>query len=208
VGHDIRNPLQAITSDVYLATTDLESIPESEEKTSIMESLVGIEKNTRYINKIVADLQDFVKPLTPNIEETDIEKLINSVFATLNIPEKIETTYSLEKDFPMIRVDQTYLKRILINLSNNAIQAMPKGGKLTISATCNNGKVTISVQDTGEGIPENLKIKIFTPLMTTKTKGQGFGLAAVKRFTEAMGGTVRFESETGKGTKFIIEFPN
>jgi signal transduction histidine kinase len=82
---------------------------------------------------------------------------------------------------------------------------MPKGGKLTISATSKNGKATIAVQDTGEGIPENVRSKIFTPLMTTKAKGQGFGLAAVKRFTESMGGTITFESEAGKGTKFIIE---
>ncbi len=84
---------------------------------------------------------------------------------------------------------------------------MPKGGKLTISATTKNGKAVISVQDTGEGIPENVKAKIFTPLMTTKARGQGFGLAAVKRFTEAMGGTVTFETEAGKGTKFIVELP-
>jgi signal transduction histidine kinase len=85
---------------------------------------------------------------------------------------------------------------------------MPNGGKLTISVTINNGKkIIITVQDTGEGIPENVKAKIFTPLMTTKAKGQGFGLAAVKRFTEAMGGTVGFESEVGKGTKFVIQLP-
>ena len=63
------------------------------------------------------------------------------------------------------------------------------------------------MQDTGEGLPENVKSKIFTPLLTTKVKGHGLGLPAVKRFTEAMGGTVTFESEVGKGTKFKIELP-
>ena len=84
---------------------------------------------------------------------------------------------------------------------------MPNGGKLTIAASSKNGKAIITLEDTGEGIPENVRSKLFTPLVTTKSKGQGFGLAVVKRFTEGMGGTVTFESEVGKGTKFIIELP-
>ena len=72
VGHDIRNPLQAITGDLYLAKTDLASIPESEEKQTIQESLSEIEKNINYINKIVQDLQDFARPLKPNVEQTDM----------------------------------------------------------------------------------------------------------------------------------------
>ena len=145
--------------------------------------------------------------MTPKIEETNLEKIVHSALVILNIPENITATNCVKKDFPKIKADQTYLQRILVNLSNNAIQAMPKGGKLTITATSKNGKAIIGVQDTGEGIPENVKSKLFTPLMTTKAKGQGFGLSAVKRFTEAMGGTVSFESEVGKGTKFIIELP-
>ena len=73
VGHDIRNPLQAITGDVFLAKTDLIAIPESEEKKNIQENLSEIEKNVDYINKIVADLQDFARPLKPNAEETDLK---------------------------------------------------------------------------------------------------------------------------------------
>jgi signal transduction histidine kinase len=93
------------------------------------------------------------------------------------------------------------------NLFNNAIQAMPKGGKLTITASQKNSKAIITVKDTGEGIPLDVRSKLFTPLVTTKSKGQGFGLAVVKRFTEGMDGTVSFESEVGKGTKFVIELP-
>ncbi len=207
VGHDIRNPLQAITSDVYLAKIDLASTPESEEKKSLQESLMEIEKNTEYISKIVSDLQDLAKPLTPKIEQTDIERIVNAVLAIVSVPENIIAVYDVEKNFPKIKADQAYLQRILINLSNNAIQAMPKGGKLTISTTIHDHKARIMVQDTGEGIPKNVKSKIFTPLVTTKAKGQGFGLASVKRFTEAMDGTIAFETEAGKGTKFIIELP-
>jgi signal transduction histidine kinase len=207
VGHDIRNPLQAITSDVYLAKIDLASFPEGEGKNNMHESLEEIEKNISYINKIVADLQDFAKPLTPKLEETDLEKTVHFVLANLDIPGNVTVKYSIKKDFPKLKTDQSYMQRILTNLANNAIQAMPNGGKLTIAASSKNGKATITVQDTGEGIPEEVRGKLFTPLVTTKSKGQGFGLSVVKRFTEGLGGTVTFESEVGKGTKFTIELP-
>ena len=85
---------------------------------------------------------------------------------------------------------------------------MPDGGELTLKAQASNqGKVQIIVEDTGTGIPEEIKSKIFTPLFTTKSKGQGFGLAVCKRVIEAQGGTIGFESQVGKGTKFIIELP-
>ena len=206
VGHDIRNPLQAITSDVYLAKKDLASTAESEEKQNVQESLFEIEKNLTYINKIVQDLQDFAKPLTPKLEEVDLEPILQAVLANLNVPENVKVNYYIGKNFPKLKVDQSFIQRILQNLSNNGIQAMPNGGTLTINAIQNDHKVLISVQDTGMGIPENVRSKIFSPLVTTKAKGQGFGLSVVKRFTESMGGTVTFESEIGQGTKFIIEF--
>ncbi len=79
VGHDIRNPLQAITGDVYLAKTELASTPESEEKNNIQESLTEIERNIDYINKIVQDLQDYARPLNPNAGEADLKHIIDKV---------------------------------------------------------------------------------------------------------------------------------
>ena len=207
VGHDIRNPLQAITSDVFLAKTELASTQDSSEKNNALESLTEIEKNVDYINKIVSDLQDFARPLTPKIEEIDLEQTVHAVLANLNIPENVTIKHSVRKNFPKLKTEQSYIQRILTNLTNNAIQAMPKGGKITIAAIQRGEKAIISVEDNGEGIPEDVRGKLFTPLVTTKSKGQGFGLAVVKRFTEGLGGTVTFESEVGKGTKFIIELP-
>ena len=85
---------------------------------------------------------------------------------------------------------------------------MPDGGKLTIMGQVNSeGHTVISVQDTGVGIPEAIKNQIFTPLFTTKPRGQGFGLAVCKRVIEAHGGSINFESTAGKGAKFTIQFP-
>ena len=84
---------------------------------------------------------------------------------------------------------------------------MPEGGKIEIHTYKEDGATTVTVHDTGVGIPEEAKPKLFTPLFTTKSKGQGFGLAVVKRMTEALGGTVSFERKIGKGTTFIIQFP-
>ena len=207
VGHDIRNPLQAITSDVYLAKTDLAQTPESEEKKNALESLDEIEKNVVYINKIVADLQDYARPLKPVAKETNLQKIINELLTKNGVPENVKVQVKVQKEAGTLMADSDILKRILGNLVTNAVQAMPEGGKLTIQAYKEANDSVITVADTGVGIPEEAKSKLFTPLFTTKSKGQGFGLAVVKRMTEALGGTVTFESEEGKGTKFIIRLP-
>jgi PAS domain S-box-containing protein len=204
VGHDIRNPLQAITCDLYLARTELDSCPDSTCKASMKESLLGIEKNIEYINKIVADLQDFAKPLKPNVSQTNLEQIINEVLYNHSIPENIQVQSNVQKDAHTIMSDASYVKRILSNLVNNALQAMPSGGRLSVEAYTERSDVIVTVADTGVGIPEDVKEKLFTPLFTTKSKGQGFGLAVVKRMAEALGGAVTFESQAGKGTKFIV----
>jgi signal transduction histidine kinase len=203
VGHDIRNPLQAISGDLYLIREELRSMPKSE---AMEESVEAIEENTAYINKIVSDLQDYTRPLTPNIVEINIKDLINSTLIVVNIPENIKTEVTIQENLSL-KVDPTYLRRALTNLTTNAVQAMPNGGKLTIKVLSNKDRTIISVKDSGVGIPEEAKPNLFKPLFTTKPKGQGLGLAVVKRLTEALGGTVTFESQEGKGTKFIIELP-
>jgi signal transduction histidine kinase len=105
--------------------------------------------------------------------------------------------------------DPDYLKRIVGNLILNAMQAMPHGGRLSVRSKKDKktGDVLLTVKDTGVGIPDDVKDKLFTPMVTTKAKGQGFGLAVVKRMAEALGGTVTFKSQVGKGTKFIVRLP-
>jgi signal transduction histidine kinase len=207
VGHDIRNPLQAIAGDLYLAKTDLASIPESEEKNSIQESLGAIENNIDYINKIVQDLQDYARTLNPRPEEADLKLIITKLFAKNNMPENIELSVKVENSVEKISTDSYYINRIMFNLISNAVQAMPNGGRLTVHAFKDSRDIVMTVKDTGVGIPKEIHGKMFTPMFTTKSKGQGFGLPVVKRMTESLGGTVTFESEVGRGTTFTVRLP-
>ncbi|XHH10518.1 MAG: ATP-binding protein [Candidatus Bathyarchaeia archaeon] len=207
IGHDIRNPLQAIAGDLFLMKQEVDTSPDSACKRNVQESLRSIQEQIDYINKIISDLQDYARPLKPELTEVDLCVILPKLLSTVPLPQNIEAYASCSKNLPMLRLDVTLLKRILVNLATNAIQAMPNGGKLTIRAFQEDEMVCISVGDTGVGIPEEIKPKLFQPLMTTKSKGQGFGLAVVKRMVENMGGKIGFESEIGKGTKFTVEFP-
>ncbi|MGD6805999.1 MAG: PAS domain-containing sensor histidine kinase [Candidatus Bathyarchaeia archaeon] len=208
IGHDIRNPLQSIIGELYLAKDELNELPESKAKKTLLTSITSIEEQTLYINKIVTDLQDYAKPLTPTIQECNLKETIQDVTLELEIPTNVKVSYYIPQAFPLMRTDASFIKRILSNLVRNGIQAMEeKGGELTVNALYRGDAVLIVVADTGIGISDELKGRIFKPLFTTKSKGQGFGLAVVKKLTEALGGTVSFETKLGKGTTFIIELP-
>ena len=207
VGHDLRNPLQSIIGEVYLAKSEIDSLPVGENKRCLQESVQAIEEQISYMDKIVSDLQTFMKPVEAKMEIINLESLITALLAQTDFPKNIQASTQID-DKLIVNADAQLLKRVLINLVTNAVQAMPDGGELIIKARTNDKKqIQIIVEDTGTGIPEEIKSKIFTPLFTTKSKGQGFGLAVCKRVIEAQGGTITFESEVGKGTKFIIELP-
>lgn len=168
------------------------------------ESLDAIEENILYIDKIISDLQDYTRPLIPDAKETNLKELIDNTLLKVNIPKNIRVEANIGANM-LLKVDAAYLRRVFTNLIVNAVQAMSNGGKLIIEADTKADKAVISIKDTGVGITEKVKPNLFTPLFTTKSKGQGLGLAVVKRLVEAQGGTVRFESKEGKGTTFIIE---
>jgi signal transduction histidine kinase len=207
VGHDIRNPLQAIICELYLAKVEMQNMPQSKTKDTISESITFIEEQVSYINKIVSDLQDYARPLRPEFNETNINDTVKASIETISIPKNIHLIVHTEKQLPKIKLDPLLLKRVLVNLITNSVQAMPNGGKLTIKTRVNTSDLLISVEDTGVGIPNEIRHKIFQPLMTTKSKGQGFGLAVAKRLVEAQNGKITFESERGIGTKFTTSFP-
>jgi two-component system cell cycle sensor histidine kinase/response regulator CckA len=206
VGHDIRNPLQAITGDLFLAREELKVMPQSVGKQAMEESLDSIEENIVYINKIVSDLQDYTRPLKPEVERVNIKDLIQTTITLVDLPDNIQVDLLADQKF-IFNADPAFLRRTLTNLIVNAVQAMPNGGKLTIGAQHKANTAVICVKDTGVGIPEEIKHNLFTPLFTTKAKGQGLGLAVVKRLVDAMNGLIVFESQIGKGTTFTVTLP-
>jgi len=208
VGHDIRNPLQVVLGALYLADKEVSTLPQNKKKASLTESLDEIRDSVSYINKIVADLQDFSRPLSPVESEADVKGVIDAVMGGIGVPDNIRFTCKVDDDARMVATDPAMLRRVLGNLVSNAIEAMPEGGELTVGASRKDSSILISVRDTGVGIPVLARPKIFTPLYTTKPRGQGFGLAVVKRMTEAVGGTISFESELGRGTEFVVRLPS
>jgi PAS domain S-box-containing protein len=209
VGHDIRNPLQSIMSSMFLIKNNLNNLPKSTEKKEALQEVESIVEQVSYVDKIVSDLQDYARPLKWEIAEVNLKTLIANTLFTLNIPADVEVATYFDPKLPKIKTDHTLLKRVLQNLATNAVQAMPEGGKLSIKVTRDKepDKFAITIQDTGVGIPKEIQDKLFTPLFTTKSKGQGFGLAVVKRLAEAQGGTISFKSQLGKGTEFTVKLP-
>jgi signal transduction histidine kinase len=206
VGHDIRNPLQAIVGDIYLLKEYLPSMPESETKKEFIESLDNIETNVNYISKIVADLQDYSRTINLEYSSFNLKEWITNVLQSVSRQNNAAISVNIDPSFT-ITSDRAIIRRVLTNLIINGIQTMPTGGKLTLSGYRKDNNVLIIVEDTGIGIPEDIKPKLFSPMLTTKAKGQGLGLAVVKRLVEALKGNIEFESQVGKGTKFSITLP-
>ena len=207
VGHDIRNPLQTIIGELFLARDELKQMPEGPSQKQMKEMLETIEEQTLYINKIVTDLQDFTKPAIPHLTQTNIEALVKDTLKTIKIPTTITTSIKIQKNLPDLLIDPSMTQRILTNLLANAVQAIPETGEISIVASSQNQHAIIAVTDTGTGIQDEIKPNIFRPLFTTKARGQGFGLAVVKRLVEAQNGEITFQSEKGKGTTFTVKLP-
>jgi len=208
VGHDLRNPLQTLLGELFLAKTEVEDLADGDAKTNLQESFRSIEEQIAYMDKIVSDLQAFVQPVRTEKKSVDLQTLLHNVLASVVIPPSISVQVKNHNVVPTVMADPQLIKRVLVNLVTNAVQAMPNGGALTLVAKINSPKqVSISVKDTGVGIADKIKSQIFTPLFTTKPRGQGFGLAVCKRVIEAHGGTISFESTEGKGATFTIKFP-
>jgi PAS domain S-box-containing protein len=205
VAHELRNPLAGIkiNTQVLLRKRDL---PEME-KRLLESSQEGIEK----IQKIVEDMLHFAKPKPSHFKEEDLNDVLEKSFPILQAKLKkanISFVFEGTKDLPRVRIDVHQLQQVLINMMLNAIQAMEKGGTLTVRTFVEKGDgVGIEIKDTGIGISKSHLKKIFDPFFTTKSEGTGLGLSISHKILESHGATVDVASEEGKGSTFTIHFP-
>jgi signal transduction histidine kinase len=211
VGHDLRNPLQAIVNVTYLMKMMAEAAPpeimDFFRKEGYLEMIQSISDDIYYMNKVVSDLNNYARALNPKCVPIDLEQLIKETFQLINVPDNIKASTLIQESLPKLMVDPLMIKRAISNLILNAVQAMPEGGSLTIQASKVGRMVLVKIQDTGVGIPKDNFDKIFQPLYTTKAQGQGLGLPVAKRIVEAHNGTIEFESQKNKGATFTITLP-
>jgi PAS domain S-box-containing protein len=202
VGHDLRNPLQAISSATYFLKKKL--APVGDEKTR--EMLEAVENSVAHSDKIVNDLLEYSEDIRLELSETTPKSITRDALLDVKIPQNISVSDMASYE-PKMRVDTAKIKRVFINLIENAVDSMPNGGKLTITSNKSNNYVELMFTDTGVGIPQQVLRGLWKPLITTKPKGIGLGLAICKRIAEAHGGSIIVDSKEGKGTTFTLTLP-
>jgi PAS domain S-box-containing protein len=201
VGHDLRNPLTGIAGATFYIRANSNKL----EKKS-KEMLEIIEEDVQRSNKIINDLLEYSREIKLELSETTPKSVLEGALSNIEIPENIQLR-NLARDTPRIRVDAEKIRRVSINIIKNAVDAMQRGGTLTIRSKKTESNVEFSFTDTGEGMTKCMLDKLWTPLFTTKAKGMGFGLPICKRFVEAHGGGISVESEIGRGTTVTVIMP-
>ena len=201
VGHDLRNPLQSISGATYFLEKKFAPNMDNKER----EMFDVIKTGIKYSNSILTDLLEYSRELNLQIESIMLKKLIEDALTLVNIPQNIQIVDKSEQ-IP-VKVDVNQAQRALVNLIENAVEAMPEGGRMTIEGEKVDGRVEIRISDTGAGISRDSLEKIWAPLYTTKSKGMGLGLAITKRIVEAHDGSVSVESVVSQGSKFTISLP-
>ncbi|MFH1026427.1 MAG: PAS domain S-box protein [Pseudomonadota bacterium] len=227
VSHELRNPLGVMSNAVYF----LKSIQSNADE-NVKEYLDIISQEIENAGRIITDILDFSRNRTPKIMPTEPFLLVTNTLEKCAVPESISLNIDIPNTLPQLKVDPLQMDQVLQNIINNACQAMPNGGSITISARSvqvsemelrgpekniqengtldvepSSNSLEITVTDTGEGIsPENMK-KLFQPLFTTKVRGIGLGLTICRSFTEANGGRISVESQSGEGTSFKLTLP-
>ncbi|HCM28156.1 MAG TPA: hypothetical protein DIC34_16750 [Treponema sp.] len=204
IGHDLRNPLCIMDSALNLLREDLGTTDPA-----IQEYLDKLRQGIETSNRIITDLLDFARTRPPQRSVIRLIPAIKENLESCPIPRTIELDLTQLDPALTVMVDPLQLGQILRNLITNAVQAMPSGGRLVISANAAAGRsmVNLVIRDTGIGISAKNMTKLFHPLFTTKEMGMGLGLVTVQNLVHANGGTIGISSREGIGTSVTLEFP-
>jgi two-component system NtrC family sensor kinase len=214
VAHEINNPLAVILQKTgwlqdLLEEEDLQKSANLQEfRTSVQK----IENHVERARKVVHNMLGYARRMEPRLEDVDVNQTIHQ---TIDILENyargnsIDIQADLSENVPIIAGDQSQLQQVVLNLINNAIDAIGKDGTVTVRSAANSSEIEVTVADTGPGITENLQKKVFDPFFTTKTsgKGTGLGLWISHNIVEKMGGAMTLQSRPGEGAEFTIRLP-
>ncbi|MCF7870385.1 MAG: PAS domain S-box protein [Candidatus Omnitrophica bacterium] len=201
VAHDLRNPLGVIRNSIYILKKKLSDSSDSK----IKRYLKILDEEIVTADTIIEDVLSFTRLKNIKLLTIDLNKEIKRAIGKINIPGNIKLITKIDENIPKIKGDKDQLQRVFINLFNNAVEAMPEGGKLTISIKREDNFVHIIISDTGAGIKE--KDKIFEPMYSTKVHGSGLGLSACKNIVTAHRGQIEVRSKEDKGTTMLVKLP-
>lgn len=205
VAHEIRNPLSAV--NIIAQRFELEFLPQ-EDKEEYLQLTRTVQNEISRVNQIIKQFLDFAKPNPISKHPNDIADVLNNIISLVSpLCEKKNIHIETELCNQHMELDKDKITQAILNLCNNAIDAMDNGGKLTINCKSTNNKLQILIQDTGEGIPEEHLNKIFNIYFSTKPNGTGLGLSIVYQVISEHGGDVSVTSTQGIGTSFIINLP-
>ncbi|RJQ48610.1 MAG: PAS domain S-box protein [Nitrospiraceae bacterium] len=199
ISHELRNSMSVISGYAKLLAkkADENSRP----------TVDAITEEIRNMDMIISELLSFAKPSVLNMEQANLCELIkDAAAAVFSGNEKIRVSINTGPEVA-VRADAVLLRQALSNLFINAVDAMPEGGALDISLRYIQNRAEISIRDTGCGIPDDIKNKIFLPFYSTKPQGIGFGLALVQKIIVSHGGSIEVASKEGEGTQFTIILP-
>ncbi|AXC11096.1 Flagellar sensor histidine kinase FleS [Acidisarcina polymorpha] len=205
VGHEVKNPINAIVVHLELLRNKLDG---SDDRA--LRHLEIIQSEIQRLDRVVQTLVDFSRPVELQLQEQDLREVVSSVLllASAEFETRDVQVTSLLPDSPVLaKIDSDLMKQALLNVVLNGAQAMADGGKLEVKLNADGRIATISIRDHGEGIPEEIRQKIFDLYFTTKRDGSGIGLAMTYRILQLHNGQVDVQSQPGKGTTFVLALP-
>jgi signal transduction histidine kinase len=207
ITHEIRNPLNAIGLNAELLQEELEGSAAAPEAVQLV---AAISREVDRLNGVAEEYLRFARLPRPQLAHQDLTDILASLLDFLG-PElqaaRIEVRRDLAPSPPPVRGDEAQLRAVVLNLLRNSREAMPGGGVVEVGTRAVDGALEVRVGDTGGGIPPGDLTRIFEPFYSTKERGTGLGLAFAQQVVREHGGTIRCESEVGRGTTFTIRLP-
>ncbi len=205
IAHELNNRLVPVVGYSELLLSSVKDERDRRMLRLIHESALGCKSIVQSLLEFAREKEPKKRSIDPNLL---VDKILSLFTYKLNV-EGIRLIKDLSHEMPSIMADPYQMEQVLINLINNAIQAMEGGGTLSVRTQWEGGRISITVEDTGCGIPEHLLDRIFDPFFTTKEpgKGTGLGLSVSYGIVKSHGGEIKVRSEVGKGTAFTIVLP-